>query len=108
MRLKSSSRLLMGVGVAVGALGSLGLLLGLDPVPLAGWLVNVAMYKLVFIAAGGILFAGAVLGRWANRQQLASATRPDVLAQADSARRAGHALPPAADASPPSQSSEGP
>lgn len=54
----------------MGVVGSAGMLAGVDPVPAAGWLVDVAMYKLVFIASGGLVVAGAVVGRWGIRAGL--------------------------------------
>lgn len=108
MRLDNTSRLLLGAGVAVGAVGSAGLLVGIDPVPTAGWLVDVAMDKLIFIASGGLLVAGAVAGRWANRSRLASSPGPGALRAAsassedtsDHAARYPQGLPRAAEATP--------
>lgn len=57
----------MALGLAVGVIdaGAIFFHLGLAGVP---WLVNVALAKLGFIAAVGLLGGGAVAGRIANRQ----------------------------------------
>ena len=59
--------LLMALGVAVGVIdaGAIFFHLGLAGVP---WLVNVALAKLGFIAALGLLGGGAVAGRLSRRQ----------------------------------------
>jgi hypothetical protein len=62
------ANVLMGLGVAVGVVdaGAIFLHLGMAGVP---WLVNVALAKLGFIAALGLLGGGAVTGRLARRQE---------------------------------------
>jgi hypothetical protein len=59
----------MALGLAVGVIdaGASFLHLGLAGVP---WLVNVALAKLGFIAALGLLGGGAVTGRLARRQEV--------------------------------------
>jgi hypothetical protein len=59
---------LMALGVAVGVIdaGAIFFHLGLAGVP---WLVNVALAKLGFIAALGLLGGGAVAGRLSRRQE---------------------------------------
>jgi hypothetical protein len=59
---------LLALGVAVGVIdaGAIFFHLGLAGVP---WLVNVALAKLGFIAALGLLGGGAVAGRIARREQ---------------------------------------
>jgi hypothetical protein len=61
--------LLMGLGLAVGAIdaGAIFFHLGLAGVP---WLVNVALAKLGFVAALGLLGGGAVAGRIARREEV--------------------------------------
>jgi hypothetical protein len=61
--------LLMGLGLAVGVMdaGAIFFHLGLAAVP---WLVNVALAKLGFIAALGLLGGGAVAGRIARREEV--------------------------------------
>jgi len=58
----------MALGVAVGAIdaGAIFFHLGLAGVP---WLVNVALAKLGFIAALGLLGGGAVAGRLSRRHE---------------------------------------
>jgi hypothetical protein len=57
----------MALGLAVGACDAVAIFfhLGLAGVP---WLVNVALAKLGFIAALGLLGGGAVTGRLARRE----------------------------------------
>ena len=59
---------LMALGVAVGVVdaGAIFFHLGLAGVP---WLVNVALAKLGFIAALGLLGGGAVAGRLSRRRE---------------------------------------
>ena len=60
--------LLLGLGLAVGVIdaGAIFFHLGIAGVP---WLVNVALAKLGFIAALGLLGGGAVAGRIARREE---------------------------------------
>jgi len=59
----------MALGVAVGVLdaGAIFFHIGLAGVP---WLVNVALAKLGFIAALGLLGGGAVAGRLSRREEV--------------------------------------
>lgn len=57
----------ISLGAVVGVIGCIGLAVGWRPSDLPPALLNLAAYKLVFIAAGGLLTAGAVLGRAAVR-----------------------------------------
>jgi len=61
--------MLMALGVAVGVLdaGAIFFHIGLAGVP---WLVNVALAKLGFIAALGLLGGGAVAGRLSRREEV--------------------------------------
>lgn len=63
------ANVLMALGVAVGVADACAIFfhLGLAGVP---WLVNVALAKLGFVAALGLLGGGAVTGRLARRQEL--------------------------------------
>lgn len=70
-------RQLMALGALVGALDvcAIAMHLGLVGVP---WLVNVALLKLGFIAAGGLMAAGAAtvrVGRRREQRQLESGSR---------------------------------
>lgn len=60
-------RLLLGLGMLVGAAASVALLIGFEPARLPPALLNVAVYKLVFASALAILAAGAVVSRHARR-----------------------------------------
>lgn len=84
MRSTRLGALLLGLGVLVGMLAALGLLVGFEPARLPAALLNVAAYKLTFLAAFGLLAAGAVVQRHAHR---AARTR-------DALSRARDALPP--------------
>jgi hypothetical protein len=59
---------LMALGVAIGVVdgGAILFHIGLAGVP---WLVNVALAKLGFIAALGLLGGGAVAGRLSRRRE---------------------------------------
>jgi len=59
---------LMALGVAVGVIdaGAIFFHIGLAAVP---WFVNVALAKLGFVAALGLLGGGAVAGRLSRRQE---------------------------------------
>jgi hypothetical protein len=75
MRATHLGAFLLGLGVAVGILAGLGLLLGLEPARLPAALLNVAAYKLTFLAAFGLLAAGAVVRRYAGRERTRAAFR---------------------------------
>ena len=66
MRASAISKLLLVVGAVVGAAAGVALALGVRLDRLPSWMITVGMYKLVFIAAGGLLAAGAMLGRAAR------------------------------------------
>jgi hypothetical protein len=62
-------RLLLGLGVLVGAAAGIGLLVGFEPARLPPALLNIAVYKLLFVSAMAILAAGAVVLRHAGRAE---------------------------------------
>ena len=66
MRLSTVSKLVIILGVLVGGAAGLALVfgIGLDHIP--PWMITIGMYKLTFIAAGGLLVVGAMLGRAAR------------------------------------------
>jgi hypothetical protein len=66
VRASAISKLLLIVGAVVGAAAGVALALGVRLDRLPSWMITVGMYKLVFIAAGGLLAAGAMLGRAAR------------------------------------------
>ena len=61
--------LLLALGLVVGCAASVGLLVGFEPARLPPALLNIAAYKLTFIAALGLLAAGAVSLRHARRRE---------------------------------------
>jgi membrane protein implicated in regulation of membrane protease activity len=63
------ARGLLILGALVGTAAGVALALGFGVADIPSWMITVGMYKLAFIAAGGLLFAGAVLGRAANRHR---------------------------------------
>lgn len=67
MRTSTVAKTLLVVGALVGGAAGVALALGLPADRLPRWMITVGMYKLAFIAAGGLLVAGALLGRAARR-----------------------------------------
>ncbi|HJU75200.1 MAG TPA: hypothetical protein VJ717_15770 [Gemmatimonadaceae bacterium] len=76
MRADRIGRLLLGVGLLVGLAGGVGLLTGFEPARLPAALLNIAAYKLTFLAAFGLLAAGAIFRRYARRDALTDDLRP--------------------------------
>ncbi|HET6702669.1 MAG TPA: hypothetical protein VFH14_12740 [Gemmatimonadaceae bacterium] len=68
MRASTIARGLLLVGALVGAGAGIALALGLGVSSIPSWMITVGMYKLAFIAAGGLLVAGAMVGRAAMRR----------------------------------------
>jgi hypothetical protein len=66
MRATTISKGLLILGLLVGAATGIALALGLRLDQLPPWVITVGMYKLAFIAAGGLFVAGALLGRAAQ------------------------------------------
>lgn len=66
--------LLIGVGAVVGVAAVVGLVVGFEPAKLPPVLLNIAVYKLTFAAAAGLLAAGAVVQRYARRPPEAAPT----------------------------------
>jgi hypothetical protein len=79
MRSSKLAKALLILGALVGCVAGLALALGLRLDQLPSWMITVGMYKLAFIAAGGLLVAGALLGRAAR----GAPHRPEALADAD-------------------------
>jgi hypothetical protein len=73
MRFSTVAKTLLILGALVGAAAGLALALGLRLDQLPPWMITVGMYKLAFMAAGGLLVAGAILGRATQR----SSARPE-------------------------------
>lgn len=82
VRASSVSKALLILGALVGGAAGVALALGLRLDQLPPWMITVGMYKLAFIAAGGLFVAGALVGR-AARESSRRLTQSD----ADAARR---------------------
>ena len=66
MRLSLVAKTLLVLGALVGSAAGLALAFGVRIDQLPPWMITVGMYKLAFIAAGGLFVAGAMLGRAAR------------------------------------------
>ncbi|MFN8575041.1 MAG: hypothetical protein U0132_23515 [Gemmatimonadaceae bacterium] len=67
MRSSRAGSALLFTGLAVGVAACVGLVLGFRPSQLPPALLNIALYKLTFLASGGLLVGGAILVRRARR-----------------------------------------
>lgn len=67
MRLKNLGTVFFALGLFVGGAASMGLLVGFEPARLPAALLNIAAYKLTFLASLGLLAAGAAIARYARR-----------------------------------------
>ena len=74
MRGSMVAKALLVLGALVGGVAGLALALGFRADRLPPWMITVGMYKLALMAAGGLLVAGALLGRAARTRW--SRTRP--------------------------------
>ena len=68
MRAARIGPVLLALGLLVGVAAGVGLLVGFEPARLPRELLNIAAYKLTFLAAGGLLVAGALALRYDRRQ----------------------------------------
>lgn len=59
--------LLLATGAVVGVAAVVGLVTGFEPSRLPAALIDIAVYKLTFVAAAGLLAAGAIVRRYAKR-----------------------------------------
>jgi len=66
--------LLLVLGVVVGTAAGVGLLVGFEPAQLPRALLNIAAYKLTFLAAGGLIAAGALVLKYGRRASPGDAT----------------------------------
>jgi hypothetical protein len=80
--------LLLAAGAAVGVAAVVGLVTGFEPSRLPAALIDIAVYKLTFAAAAGLLASGAIVRRYAkrNEQQIESHERPLSQGRADAPR----------------------
>ena len=67
MRLRNLSKAFYALGLFVGGAASMGLLVGFEPARLPAALLNIAAYKLTFLAALFLIAAGAGVARFARR-----------------------------------------
>lgn len=67
MKMSRFGQLLLVIGGAVGATAVVGLVIGFEPAKLPPALLNIAVYKLTFAAAAGLLAAGAIVHRYSKR-----------------------------------------
>lgn len=73
--MKRLANALLVLGATIGLVGGIGLALGLRPSQLPAALLDISVYKLVFIAAGCVLAAGAAIHR-AERRRAERARAP--------------------------------
>jgi hypothetical protein len=80
--------LLLATGAAVGVAAVVGLVIGFEPSRLPAALIDIAVYKLTFAAAAGLLAAGAIVRRYARRDGSAqdASGRADLHLQPDAPR----------------------
>jgi hypothetical protein len=64
--------LLLATGAVVGVAAVVGLVTGFEPSRLPAALIDIAVYKLTFVAAAGLLAAGAIVRRYAAMRMMAS------------------------------------
>ena len=77
MRVARIGPFLLALGLVVGVAAGVGLLVGFEPARLPRELLNIAAYKLTFLAAGGLLAAGALALRYERRRTVTKAVDPD-------------------------------
>jgi hypothetical protein len=68
MKTRRFGGLLLATGAAVGVAAVVGLVVGFEPSRLPAALIDIAVYKLTFAAAAGLLTAGAIVRRYAKRE----------------------------------------
>jgi hypothetical protein len=84
-------RVLLGIGLVIGIVAGVALMVGFEPARLPRALLNLAAYKLAFIAAAGLMAAGAMFNRYSHRKSQLNESPPrstDPLSQGTE----GHAL----------------
>jgi hypothetical protein len=98
--MRRMANVFMSLGAVIGVLGCIGLAVGFRPSQLPAGLLDLSVYKLIFVAAAGVIAAGAILGRAARRgerdaaeatetprqAELQTGGRPDELPHADVSR----------------------
>jgi hypothetical protein len=88
MKTERFGRLLLATGAAVGVAAVVGIVTGFHPSRLPPALLDIAVYKLTFAAAAGLLAAGAIVRRYAKRngQQAETHERAPSLGSSDAPR----------------------
>jgi hypothetical protein len=87
-------QLLLVIGGGVGVAAVVGLVVGFEPAALPPALVNIAVYKLTFAAAAGLLAAGAIVRRYARRSASGRISDSEDSVEAEGERAAlGEGLP---------------
>ena len=76
MRAALIGKALLGLGLAIGVVAGLGMVFGFRPSTLPAALLDIAAYKLTFLAALGLLAAGAILRRYGARADQRSVSVP--------------------------------
>jgi hypothetical protein len=94
MRTSRFGGFLLGTGVAVGVAAVVGLVTGFEPSQLPAALLDIAVYKLTFAAAAGLLVAGAVLRRYARRDEQGAERPSDATLSSDDRRSEALPQPP--------------
>jgi hypothetical protein len=79
MRASRFGQGLLAIGGIVGLTAVVGLVVGFEPAKLPAALLNIAVYKLTFAAAAGLLTAGAIVQRYARRDDQNQQARGDVV-----------------------------
>jgi hypothetical protein len=79
MRASRFGQVLLAIGGIVGLAAVVGLVVGFEPAKLPAALLNIAVYKLTFAAAAGLLAAGAIVQRYARRDDQNERARGDVV-----------------------------
>jgi hypothetical protein len=69
MRTSRLGGVLLTTGALIGVAAVIGLVVGFEPARLPAALLNIAAYKLTFVAAAGLLAAGAIVVRHGNRDK---------------------------------------
>jgi hypothetical protein len=67
MRVRLLGTFFLTLGLLVGTVAAVALIVGFEPSRLPAALLDLAAYKLTFLAAFGLIAAGAVLARHARR-----------------------------------------
>jgi hypothetical protein len=80
--------LLLGLGAAIGGVGAIGLAVGFEPSRLPSALIDISVYKLVFIAAAAVLGSGAVVMRAERRYRAADESKRVTATSVDARRGA--------------------